>query len=149
MPALTRRRLKDVHQETWCIFYDDIRIGTISERAGVPLEVAQWGWSLGFFPKNHRPGGHVGGLADSFDQAREHFDRAWQAYLPTCTEQDFLAYRRERASTAWKHAMWAAPALLPTQNPAGRSHCFCGAEITVKTMTQHIYECHMDMGLDR
>jgi hypothetical protein len=31
--------MQDVHQETWLIFYDDIRLGTIAERAGVPLDL--------------------------------------------------------------------------------------------------------------
>ncbi|MBN9007221.1 MAG: hypothetical protein J0H40_17625 [Rhizobiales bacterium] len=148
MPALTRRRLRDVHQETWCIYYGDVRVGTISQRAGVPLNVQQWGWSLGFFPKSHTMAGHRSGLASSFEEARAGFEAAWRDYLPTCTEQDFLDYRRDRASTAWKHAMWAAPALLPTQTPEGRSTCFCGAEITIAGTTEHIYACHMDMGAE-
>src|SRR4051794_28723036 len=112
MPALTRRRMQDVHQETWCIFYDDIRVGTIAERAGVPNDVDQWGWSLGFYPKSDQPGEIRVGTAATFKRAREAFGQAWQDYLPTCTEQDFLEYRRRRAIEAWKHAMWAAPALL-------------------------------------
>jgi hypothetical protein len=43
--------MQDVHRETWLIFYDDIRLGTIAERAGVPLDLDRWGWSLGFYPK--------------------------------------------------------------------------------------------------
>jgi hypothetical protein len=34
MPALTRRREKDRHQECWHIFYADVQVGTITERAG-------------------------------------------------------------------------------------------------------------------
>lgn len=61
VPALTRRRMQDVHQVTWLIFYDDIRVGTIAERSGVPLDLDRWGWSLGFFPKSERPGEIRGG----------------------------------------------------------------------------------------
>ncbi|MCP1765531.1 hypothetical protein ABIF64_006652 [Bradyrhizobium japonicum] len=35
--ALTRRRSDNSHQETWYIYFDDVRVGTISERAGVPV----------------------------------------------------------------------------------------------------------------
>jgi hypothetical protein len=146
VPALTRRRMQDVHQETWLIFYDDIRVGTIAERSGVPLDLDRWGWSLGFYLKSDRPGDIRSGTAATFKLAREAFNQAWQDYLPTCTAQDFLVYRRRRASEAWKHAMWAAPALLPTQTADGRSRCFCGAEITIATTEPHIYEAHMDLG---
>ena len=35
MPVLTRRRSPDAQQETWLVYYGDVHIGTISERAGV------------------------------------------------------------------------------------------------------------------
>jgi hypothetical protein len=66
VPALTRRRMQDVHQETWLIFYDDIRLGTIAERAGVLLDLDRWGWSLGFYPKSDRPGEIRSGTAATF-----------------------------------------------------------------------------------
>jgi hypothetical protein len=43
MPALTRRRDSDANQETWLIHYDDIRVGSIAMRAGVPADKDQWG----------------------------------------------------------------------------------------------------------
>jgi hypothetical protein len=43
MPALTRRRDPDANQETWLIHYDDIRVGSIAMRAGVPADKDQWG----------------------------------------------------------------------------------------------------------
>lgn len=52
MPTLTRRRDKD--PESWRIFYGDIEIGWVGERAGVPVDVEQWGWHCGFFPLSHR-----------------------------------------------------------------------------------------------
>ena len=39
MPALTRRRSKDAHAESWQIFYGDLQVGTIGIRAGVPVGV--------------------------------------------------------------------------------------------------------------
>ena len=42
MTTLTRRRELSVHQETWRIYYDDVRVGTIGERAGVLIDVDQW-----------------------------------------------------------------------------------------------------------
>ena len=45
MPALTRRREKDRHQESWRIYFGDVQVGWIGERAGVPKGVDQWGWS--------------------------------------------------------------------------------------------------------
>jgi hypothetical protein len=58
--------MQDVHQETWLIFYDDIRLGTIAERAGVLLDLDRWGWSLGFYPKSDRPGEIRSGTAATF-----------------------------------------------------------------------------------
>src|SRR5258708_23796023 len=50
MPALTSRRSRDAHAESWQIFYGDVHVGTIGVRAGVPNDVDQWGWSCGFYP---------------------------------------------------------------------------------------------------
>jgi hypothetical protein len=47
MPARTRRREKDRQQESWQVFYGDVQVGWIGERAGVPKGVEQWGWSAG------------------------------------------------------------------------------------------------------
>jgi hypothetical protein len=52
MPALTRRS-NDAHAESWQIFYGDVQVGTIGIRAGVPVDVDQWGWSCGFYPGSH------------------------------------------------------------------------------------------------
>jgi hypothetical protein len=60
------------------------------------------------------------------------------------TEADFLEYRRHRASTAWKYAMWGAGCKLPTQMANRRSRCFCGAEIDITSMDAHIYAAHIE-----
>jgi hypothetical protein len=62
MPVLTRRRSRDAHQEVWHVFYGDVRVGSIGERAGVPIDVDQWGWTCGFYPGVH-PGDHQYGSA--------------------------------------------------------------------------------------
>jgi hypothetical protein len=41
VPALTRRRSKDAHAESWQIFYGDVQVGTIGKRSGVPVDVDQ------------------------------------------------------------------------------------------------------------
>jgi hypothetical protein len=41
MPTLTRRRSHDSHRETWLVFYGDVPVGMIAERAGVPADLDQ------------------------------------------------------------------------------------------------------------
>ena len=62
MPALTRRRSDNQHQETWHVYFGDVQVGTIGERAGVPVDVDQWSWSCGFYPGLH-PGQYRYGIA--------------------------------------------------------------------------------------
>jgi hypothetical protein len=58
MSALTRSRSDNTHQETWHVYYDgNVHAGTIGERAGVPIDVDQWGWACGFYP-GLEPGRH-------------------------------------------------------------------------------------------
>ena len=145
MPALTRRLEPDIHQECWHVYYGDTRVGTITERAGVPADVDQWGWTIGFYPVDHRPGQHVGDTAETFEQARAAFEADWRDYLPRCTEADFAENRRDRAFTAWKYRMHDTGTLLPTQLASGRSKCFCGAALTIASVDDHIRQTHMDM----
>jgi hypothetical protein len=49
MPALSRRRSDNPHHETWHVYFGDVHVGTIGERAGVPVDVDQWSWSCGFY----------------------------------------------------------------------------------------------------
>ena len=142
MPALTRRRSDNPHQETWHVHFGDVHIGTIGERAGVPVDVDQWDWSCGFYP-GLKPGQHRNGTAESFEAARRDFEAAWNTLLPEIPQAAFDAYRKERAFHAWMEGMWAANCKLPTQLPSGRSKCFCGADIDRANMETHIYERHM------
>jgi hypothetical protein len=75
MPTLTRRRAGNPHIETWHIYFEDVHVGTIGTRAGVPVDVDQWGWSCGFYPGLH-PGQHRNEAAGTFKQARASFETA-------------------------------------------------------------------------
>jgi hypothetical protein len=128
--------------ERGTILYGDVRIGTITERAGVPHDVDQWGWNCGFYPVTHRRE-HAEGTAASFNQARDAFEAAWKKYLPKCTSDDLEEYRRQRARTAWNYAMHDTGMRMPTSLPSGRSRSFCGAAIDIAGTERHVYEAHM------
>ncbi|MCS3896420.1 hypothetical protein M2171_005553 [Bradyrhizobium japonicum USDA 38] len=74
--APTRRRSENSHQETWHIYFGDVHVGMIGTRAGVPKEVDQCGWHLGFYPGTE-PGTHQSGSAETYPAARADFERAW------------------------------------------------------------------------
>jgi hypothetical protein len=142
MPLLTRRRVNDQHIEQWLIFSDDIRIGSIGTRSGVPVHVDQWQWNVSFYPPSHR-GVRAASTAPSFAEARAAFERAWREIEPLITEADRAEHRRERAHTAWKYKMWSAGCRMPTQMADGRSQCYCGAEIDGGSAGSHIAAEHM------
>jgi hypothetical protein len=143
MPVLTRRRNPDAPQETWRVYYGDVHVGTIALRSGNPTDTDPWGWSCGFYPGSH-PGEYQSGTAATFDQARADFEAAWRVFLSKRTEADFDEYRKHRAWTAWKYAMWDSGCKLPTQLASGRSRCFCGAVIDIKGTSQHVHVAHME-----
>jgi hypothetical protein len=143
MSTLTRRRSDNSHQETWYVFYDDVRVGTIGKRSGVPMHVDHWGWSCGFYP-GLEPGQYKSGSAGTFDAARAAFCEAWDRLLPQIPDGAFDEYRRDRAFHRWKGRMWAEGKPLPTQLASGRSECFCGAPIDIETSWRHIYDKHME-----
>jgi hypothetical protein len=142
MTSLTRRRDPNSREEAWLIFYGDVRVGTIGQGSGNPPGTDAWFWRCGFYPGSN-PGDATNGTATSFEAARAAFESAWSVFLSKRTEADFLEYRRHRASTAWKYAMWDAGCKLPTQTADGRARCFCGAEIDITSMDPHIYAAHM------
>jgi hypothetical protein len=127
MPNLTRRRQRGVHQETWHIYYGDVRIGSIGERAGVPNSSPQWGWNCGFYP-GMEPGTHRNGIAATFEDARAAFEAAWQAILPKLTGAQFDEYRYSVASKAEIRAMRARGKKLPTELPNSFMRCVCGVK---------------------
>jgi hypothetical protein len=142
MPTLTRRRVQDQQTENWLIFDDDIQIGSIGVRSGVPIHVDQWKWTISFYPVSHR-GIRDGGIAPDFRAARAALEQAWREIEPQITEADRAEHRRERAHTAWKYTMWSAGCRLPTQMANGRSQCYCGAEIDNQSISRHIAAEHM------
>jgi hypothetical protein len=139
---LTRRRSPDHREECWHVYYGDVHVGTIALRTGIPHDEDAWGWSCGFYPGSH-PGGCTNGSAATFDQARADFEAAWRVFLWKRTEADFQAWRRGRAWTAWKYAMWDAGCKLPTQSAEGRSRCVCGAAIDIPGTPPHVYAAHL------
>jgi len=140
MTALTRRPDRD-RQDCWRVFFGDVCVGSIASRAGVPIGVDQWEWGCGFYPGTD-PGEGSGGTGATFEAVRAEFEAAWRIFLPTRTEADFQAWRDQRDRTAWKYAMWDAGMKMPTQRPDGRSRCFCGAKIDIRSTEQHIRDAH-------
>ena len=92
---LTRRRSDNPHQVTWHVYFGDVHVGTIGERAGVPVDVDQWKWSCGFYPGLH-PGQHRYGTRATFEAARAGFEADWQALLPEIPASTFEEYRHDR-----------------------------------------------------
>jgi hypothetical protein len=140
MTTLTRRKSSERH-DTWHIIYDGVQVGMISRRAGAPIDSNPWGWSCGFYP-GMEPREHQDGAAASFDAARAEFDEAWQRVLPRLSEDALQEWRDQQVMTAWKHEMHDRGLPLPTQMADGQSCCFCGIEITIRNMNQHILRQH-------
>jgi hypothetical protein len=125
MPPLNRRRSENPHHVTWHVYYGDVRVGTIGERVGVPVDVDQWEWSCGFYPGLH-PGQHRYGTVPSFDEARAGFEADWNNLLPQIPEGAFEEWRHQRDFTAEKYAMWARGEKLPSQMPSSMMRRLCG-----------------------
>ena len=69
MPVLTRRRSPDAMQETWLVYYGDMRVGTIALRLGQSSRHRSVGlalWLLSGQPSQ----GIDSGTAATFDRAR-------------------------------------------------------------------------------
>lgn len=125
MPALTRRRVDNPHQETWHVYYDDVRVGVISENAGVPVHADHWGWSLGFYP-GMDPVLHRGGAAGSFEAARQAFEAAWAKLLPTLPDSAFSKWRDDRDHRAGVKAKRDRGEKLDSEIPTTLMRCVCG-----------------------
>ncbi|SDK42267.1 hypothetical protein [Bradyrhizobium ottawaense] len=144
MTALSRRPSNDPHRKGWRVFYGDVQIGHIGERAGVPIDVDQWGWSLSFYPGTE-PDDGAGGTGATFEECRAAFERAWEELRPKLTEENFEVWRRERDRTAWKYRMHDLGLPMPTQTTTGWSKCFCGADIPI-SCEEHIHTVHRGIG---
>jgi len=125
MPALTRRRYLEVPEECWHVYYGDVHAGTIAERTGNPHDEDPWEWRCGFYPGS-RPGECTSGTAETFNQARREFERAWRVFLSNRTEDDFQGWRDQRDWTEQKYAMWERGERLPSQMPSSLMTCPCG-----------------------
>jgi hypothetical protein len=123
MPALTRRRSDNPHH----VYYGDVRIGSIGERAGVPVDVDQWQWSCGFYPGLH-PGQHRYGTAPNFDEARAGFEANWNDLLPEIPEDAFEEYRHDRKWRAEMAATRASGEKLPSEVFSTMTRCVCGVQ---------------------
>ena len=135
MPALTRRRSDNPHQETWHVYLGDVHVGTIGERAGVPVHLDKWKWSCGFYP-GCQPGEHKDGTAPDFFTARRRFEAAWRDLSATKTEADYQAWRDQRNRTAPKYASWARgekPAA-----PNSMMKCACGIRFDSHVMAANL-----------
>jgi hypothetical protein len=124
MPALIRRRSDDPHRETWRVYYGDVPVGTIGERAGVPNDVDQWAWTCGFYP-GVEPRQHENGTAATFEASRAAFEDAWHRLLPTLTERAFEEYRRDRSFRAEIRAKRERGEKLDTEFPNSMMRCVC------------------------
>lgn len=101
MSELTRRWYRE-RQGCWHVYYDDVRVGTIARRVGIPRSGQAWGWICGFYP-GCAPGEFRDGAAATFEQARADFEVAWQQFSAKRTEPDYQAWRDQRDWTAEKY----------------------------------------------
>jgi hypothetical protein len=125
MPALTRRRDRDAHQEAWLIYHRDVHVGTIARTVGNPNAALQWQWRCGFYPGSESRE-CTSSTAATFDEARADFEAAWRVFLSKRTEADFQEWREQRDWMARKYAMWEAGERLPSQRPTSIMRCTCG-----------------------
>lgn len=140
--TLTRRLFQENHYQRWDIFDGDVRVGTITEINGTEGQML-WQWSCGFYPGCDKRTQQTAGSCDTFDEAREEFQRAWERLEPEITPEMRGEWLEHQAFTAWKYAMHDAGCRMPTQSTTGRSRCFCGAEITTLGVDNHIRALHM------
>jgi hypothetical protein len=144
MTELTRRPAKGPDLG-WVVYFGDVRVGHIGKRTGVPVSEPQWGWTCGFYP-GCDPGQQTNGTGETFEEARAGFEEAWNRLRPTRTEAHFELWRQERDFTAWKYRMQEKGLKLPTQTKNDLARCFCGVEITNRSLDAHIRAFHRGIG---
>lgn len=130
--------------ECWHIYWRDIRAGTITRAVGMPNAQNNWNWSAGFYPGSG-PGEIKGGSAGTFEEAKEKFLPAWLGFAQSRSPADFEEWLGQEDWTAWKYRMRDEGMPMPTQADNGRSRCFCGAEITIASVTAHIRTYHREI----
>jgi hypothetical protein len=143
--GLTRRPDKDPrHRGGWFVYFGDVQVGHIGIRAGVPVDEHQWGWRFGVYP-GCDPGQASDGTGETFEEAKAEFEEAWNLLRPTRTEAHFELWRAQRNFTAWKYRM-REHLKMPTQTKNDRARCFCGAEISNRSIDAHIQQAHRGIG---
>jgi hypothetical protein len=105
------------HHETRHVYFDNVHVGTIRRRAGVPVGFHQWGWSCGFYP-GCEPGEHRHGTAPDFFTARREFEIAWRDQSATKTEADYQEWRDRRDMMAEIQAKRARGEKLDSKIPS-------------------------------
>ena len=143
-PCRAHPRHYPERQDCWHVYFGDVHVGAIGRRVGCPHDKDPWEWSCGFYPGS-RPGEIRTGTSATFDHARAEFEAAWVVFLAARTEADFEAWRYQLAFTAWKYRMWDTRHMLPTQLPNGWSTCFCGAELSIAGVSDHVRVAHAEV----
>ena len=128
MPALIRRRSDHPHQVTWRVDFGDVHVGTIDERAGVPVDVDQWRWSFGFYPGLHL-GQYRYGTGATFDEARASFEADWKTLLPEKPEDAVEEYRHNREARTEMCAKRARGEKSPSEVSSSIMRCICGVQL--------------------
>lgn len=108
---LTRRR-DPLRPDSWLVYCADIHAGTIAKAVGMSNAVNHWNWCAGFYPGS-RPGEIKSGCAETFNEARFQFERAWRAFASTRSQDDFATWREHRDWTAAKYAARDAAKSVP------------------------------------
>jgi hypothetical protein len=83
---------------------------------GIPNDKPRWGWTCGFYPGSH-PGECTGGSAETLEQAKADFGKAWAVFLSKRTEADFQEWRDQQEWTERKYAMRARGERMASQKP--------------------------------
>jgi hypothetical protein len=105
--------------------FNDVRIGAIGTRAGVPVNADQWGWSIGFYP-GMEPGTGRRGIAATFEAAREAFETAWSELKPSIADDAFAEWRQDRDWRAEVAAKRARGEKLDSEIRSTLMRCVCG-----------------------
>lgn len=142
MNALTRRRLDTENLESWGIFDGDVRVGGLTKVNGTGSQVL-WQWACGFYPGCNKRTQQSGGNCETFDEAKARFQETWDRLEPQITPAMRTEWLEHQAFTAWKYAMHEAGCRMPTQNATGRSRCFCGADLAIAAVPEHVRTAHM------
>jgi hypothetical protein len=116
---LTRRPDKDPHRRGWFVYFNDVRVGHIGIRAGVPVDEDQWGWSSDSIP--------------AVIQASTPMERRGRSSRKPGRDSSRRAPRRTTSCTGGaatsmpgKYRMHDEGLKLPTQNTNGVTRCVCG-----------------------